>query len=65
MDKISVAALSLEEMPLRNALVADERLSTAGIRNLLVDNYIIFYVISEREKTVVNISEEADVKDSL
>ncbi|SPF46518.1 Addiction module toxin, RelE/StbE family (fragment) [Candidatus Desulfosporosinus infrequens] len=53
MDKISDEALSLEEMPQRNALVADERLSTAGIRKLLVDNYIIFYVISEKEKTVM------------
>jgi len=52
-DKIGDAALSLEEMPQRNALVADERLSTAGIRKLLVDNYIIFYVISEKEKTVM------------
>ncbi|MDR3601502.1 MAG: type II toxin-antitoxin system RelE/ParE family toxin [Desulfosporosinus sp.] len=52
-DKIGDAALSLEEMPQRNALVADERLSTAGIRKLLVDNYIIYYIISEKEKTVM------------
>ena len=52
-DKIGDAALSLEEMPQRNALVADERLSTSGIRKQLVDNYIIFYVISEEKKTVM------------
>ncbi len=40
-------------MPQRNALVADKRLSTLEIRKLLVDNYIIFYVISEKEKTVM------------
>lgn len=52
-DKVGDAALSLEEMPQRNALVADERLSTSGIRKLLVDNYFIFYVISEEKKTVI------------
>ena len=52
-DKIGDAALSLEEMPQRNALVADERLSTSGIRKQLVDNYIIFYVICEEKKTVM------------
>jgi len=52
-DKIGDAALGLEEMPQRNALVADKRLSTLGMRKLLVDNHIIFYDISEKEKTVM------------
>jgi toxin ParE1/3/4 len=33
-------------------LVKDERLSIQGIRKLLVNNYIIFYNISEKSKTV-------------
>lgn len=51
--KVGDAALRLEEMPQRNALVADERLSRSGIRKLMVDNYIIIYVISEEKNTVM------------
>ncbi len=50
--KISDAILTLEELPLRNALVTDERLALRGIRKIMVDNYIVFYVISEEQKTV-------------
>jgi toxin ParE1/3/4 len=39
-------------MPLRNALVADERLSYKEIRKIIVDNYIVLYVVSEESKTV-------------
>lgn len=52
-SKIGDAIIGLEQMPLRNALVADEVLAARGIRKLLVDNYyIVFYVVSEKAATV-------------
>ncbi len=50
--KIGDAILTLEALPLRNSLVSDERLSKIGIRKILIDNYIVFYVVSEEYKTV-------------
>jgi len=44
--------LSLEEMPKRQNLVNDEVLSNRGIRRLLVDNYMIFYVVDDSKKKV-------------
>lgn len=51
-SKIAKGINSLEDMPLRNALVADERLSCRGIRKIIVDNYIVFYSVTEESKTV-------------
>jgi addiction module RelE/StbE family toxin len=50
--KIRDAVMSLSEMPTRHALVTDERLAVLGIRKLLVENYIVFYVISEKDMVV-------------
>jgi len=50
--KIGNAIFSLEDMPSRNALVADERLALQGIRKIMIDNYIMFYVINEEHKIV-------------
>ncbi|WP_216626252.1 type II toxin-antitoxin system RelE/ParE family toxin [Paenibacillus plantarum] len=50
--RIAEAASQLEQMPFRYGLVHDERLAASGIRHLLVDSYIVFYVISEKEETV-------------
>lgn len=49
---IKAGVMSLEQMPTRYALVTDEKLAFRGIRKLMVDNYIIFYVISEKDATV-------------
>lgn len=49
---IGNAILSLEEMPYRNSLVRDERLSQQGIRRILIENYIGFYIINEEDKKV-------------
>ncbi len=46
------AIIALEQMPLRNALVSDEKLAIQSIRKLMVDNYIVFYVVSVENKTV-------------
>lgn len=51
-EKIGDAILTLEELPLRNSLVTDEKLSKRGIRKLLIDNYIVFYLVSEQQRTV-------------
>ncbi len=50
--KIAQGINSLEVMPLRNALVSDKRLAYKGIRKIIVDNYIIFYIVTEESKTV-------------
>jgi toxin ParE1/3/4 len=51
-SRIAKVINSLEDMPLRNALVEDERLAYKGIRKIMVDNYIIFYIVTEESKTV-------------
>ncbi|MCF6094364.1 type II toxin-antitoxin system RelE/ParE family toxin [Microaerobacter geothermalis] len=51
-SKIAKGIYSLEELPLRNALVTDERLAQKGIRKIMVDNYIVFYIVNEESKTV-------------
>lgn len=43
---------NLARAPFRHPLVNDERLVTAGIRRLEIDNYIVFFIASEKEKTV-------------
>lgn len=53
MNKIKVVTMGLEYMPHRHELVSDERLYTQGIRKIIVDNYIIFYIISEIDKRVI------------
>lgn len=50
--KIGESIFELAKMPYRYALVNDERLSSQGIRMLLVDHYIVFYVVSERNDSV-------------
>ena len=51
-SKIAKAISTLEDMPLRNATVSDDRLAAIGIRKILVDNYIVFYIACEKDKTV-------------
>ena len=51
-NQIGEAIFSLEEMPTRNALVSDEKLAAQGIRKIIIDNYIIFYIVLEESKMV-------------
>ncbi len=55
--RIGEAITCLEEMPFRHALVSDEKLAAQGFRKLIIDNYIVFYIVSEKEHiiTVVRI----------
>lgn len=50
--KVSEAIFELEQMPERYVLVNDARLTNQGIRKLMVDNYIIFYIVSEKNQSV-------------
>jgi len=50
--RIKEAVMSLSEMPARHSLVADEKLAIQEIRKIMVDNYIVFYAVSEKNSTV-------------
>lgn len=50
---IAEAVLELEQMPKRYAPVEDERLANWGIRKMVIDNYIVFYVVSEKNQSVI------------
>ncbi|XID94593.1 type II toxin-antitoxin system RelE/ParE family toxin [Paenibacillaceae bacterium WGS1546] len=52
LTRIGEAIFELEKMPYRNTLVRDERLASQGIRMLVVENYIVFYVVSEMNDSV-------------
>ncbi len=51
-NKIGNAIMTLEETPLRNSLVADQRLSLQGIRKIIVENFIVFYIVKEELRIV-------------
>jgi addiction module RelE/StbE family toxin len=51
-SKIGDTIMKLEELPLRNELVSDERLSIKGIRRIIIDNYIVFYIANEDDRLV-------------
>lgn len=51
-NKIAISINTLEEMPFRNSLVADERLAKQGIRKTMVDNYVVFYCFDDKYKIV-------------
>ncbi len=50
--RIKEAVMSLGGMPTRHALAADENLAAQGIRWLMVDNCMVFYVVSEKNAMV-------------
>ena len=53
LDDVDNAVLSLTDMPLRYPLVADDKLANLGIRSFSVHNYLVFYVVRKKTKTVV------------
>ena len=53
LDNVEEVISSLKEMPSRYPLVQDEILSASGIRFCSVQNYLVFYAIREKSKTVV------------
>ena len=44
---------SLSEMPLRNPLYDKEPWKSRGLRKLIVDNFITFYITNEKQNQVV------------
>ncbi len=53
MDKIESGVMRLREFPLSCSLVADEILRDKGYRRLIIDNYVVFYLVDEAEQRVV------------
>lgn len=53
MDKIESEIKRLAEFPFSCGFVLDEPLKNKGYRKLIVDNYIVFYLLNEVEKQVV------------
>lgn len=51
-EKIKDLVMSLATFPLRHNFVADEHLAAQGFRKIIIDNYIAFYIVSEKEQTV-------------
>lgn len=51
-ERIRTAVKTLDQLPLRNPLVEWEPWSTYQMRKLLVDNYIVFYLVDTESKTV-------------
>ncbi|MCL2152125.1 MAG: type II toxin-antitoxin system RelE/ParE family toxin [Oscillospiraceae bacterium] len=49
---IKAAIAKLKTMPLAHPPVRDDRLAALGYRVLFVKNYIVFYVINEKEKAI-------------
>jgi len=52
MKKIDNAITSLDEMPHRHNLSLDQTLREKGYRRVIVKNYVILFLIDEKEKTV-------------
>jgi addiction module RelE/StbE family toxin len=49
---IKETVMSLEQMPTRYALLRDANLAVQGIRKIMVDNYIVFYIVYEKDNRV-------------
>lgn len=49
-EKLAKRINTLADMPLRSALVTDNRLVHKGIRKCIVD--IVFYVVNEKDKLI-------------
>jgi toxin ParE1/3/4 len=53
MDKIENAVMRLAEFPFSCSFVLDEPLKSRGYHKLIVENYIVFYLVNGVEKQVV------------
>lgn len=52
LEKIEEAMAGLTDLPQRCPFVRDEHLSQLGYRKLIVKNYVVFFSIDEKNKTV-------------
>ena len=53
LEKIEQGIMVLREFPFSCNYVADEYLKNKGYRKLIVDNYIVFYLIEEEKNQVI------------
>lgn len=52
LTKIKLKAKSLEEFPERNNIISEPKYEAQNIRWCLIDNYVIFYQVSEMQSQV-------------
>lgn len=50
--RLKDAVLSLEEYPTRCPLVAEQSLAKQGFRQMVVDNYLLFFIVANQKSTV-------------
>lgn len=53
LERMEKEIIRLREFPFSCNYVADEYLRNKGYRKLIVDNYIVFYIINEEQKQVI------------
>jgi len=53
LEKIEERVMRLEEFPFSCNYVSDEGLKSKGYRKLIVDNYLVFYIVDEKNEKVV------------
>ena len=53
MNKIESSVMRLKTFPYSCSYVTDEVLKSKGYRKLIVDNYIVFYLVDEAERQVI------------
>lgn len=51
-QRIQKEVYELAELPMRYAVVMDERLAAQGIRKMLVESYLVFYKVTEENGLV-------------
>ncbi len=51
-EKVLEKIASLEELPNRYQTVYDAVLKRCGIRSISIDNYLLFYIVSDADQTV-------------
>lgn len=53
LEKIEVSIMRLIDYPYSCSCVLDESLKLKGYRKLIIDNYIVFYLVNETDKQVI------------
>jgi addiction module RelE/StbE family toxin len=52
-DKFESKILRLKDFPYSCSLVLDETLKQRGYRKLIIDNYIVFYLVNDKKQQVI------------
>ncbi len=51
--RIQKAVYELAKLPMRHAIVTDERLAALGIRKMPIESYLVFYMVTEGTRSVM------------